>query len=289
MRISIVTSNLNNREGLAQTMDGVIAADHGDLEYIVVDGNSSDGSQGVMEKRRHRLTTAISEPDQGLYDALNKGFAHSTGDIMGWINSGDALFPDTLTILDEIFTAYPEVNWLTSRIISFLDEHGRLVEQAVHWGICREGFFAGDYLPGYTGGRTLSMIQQESTFWRRSLWERAGACLDTGYRLAADFELWSRFFRHAELWSASAPLGAFRRHSGQLSSLHRDAYLAEARRALEAAGSRPGSALGQTLSVGLRRSLPRGLRPIATRTGLFKAAPFCEFDSGSQTWRLSRY
>ncbi|MBM6593713.1 glycosyltransferase family 2 protein [Microvirga pudoricolor] len=289
MRISIVTPALNSRSFLGPTMDGVLAADHGDLEYIVMDGGSTDGSQDVIAARRNRLKAAVSAPDEGLYDALNKGFALSTGEIMGWINAGDALFPDSLRILDEIFTVHPEVEWVTSRVISFLDERGRLVEQAMHWGIDRDGYLRGEHLPGFSRGRSLSLIQQESTFWRRSLWERAGARLDTSYRLAADFELWARFFRHAELWSISAPLGAFRRHADQLSAIHWDKYLAEAKRALEATGARPRNGHAQSLSVGLRRSLPRSLRPLASRLRLFRAAPFCEFDTQGQTWRLTRF
>lgn len=289
MRISIITPNLNSRDFLAQTMDGVFAADHGDLEYIVMDGGSSDGSQDVMAARRDRLAAAVSEPDAGLYDALNKGFSRSTGEIMGWINAGDGLFPDSLRILDEIFTRFSQIEWVTSRVISFLDEGGRLVEQAVHWGVSRNGYLRGEHLPGFSPGRSLSMIQQESTFWRRSLWERAGAGLDTSYTLAADFELWARFFRHAELWSLSAPLGAFRRHTDQLSALHRDRYLAEAKQVLETAGAQPRNGTIQSLSVGLRRSLPRTLRPYATRLNLFEAAPFCEFDGEDQSWRLTRF
>jgi glycosyltransferase involved in cell wall biosynthesis len=289
MRISIVTANRNSRATLAQTMDGVLAADHGDLDYIVIDGASTDGSQAEIESRRHRLSYAVSEPDNGLYDALNKGFARSTGEIMGWINSGDALFPDTLSILDDIFTHHPEIEWVTSRVISFLDERGRLVEQSIHWGISREGFLAGEYLPGFSNGRTLSMIQQESTFWRRSLWERAGGALDTSYKLAGDFELWCRFFRHAEVWTISAPLGAFRRHENQLSSLHWDNYLEEAKRALHNGGATPRNAYLQTLSVGLRRALPRAMRPAAGRLGLLRSAPFCEFDNKRQAWSLLRY
>lgn len=289
MRISIVTPNLNRRDFLAQTMDSVLAADHGDLDYIVVDGGSSDGSQDCIEQRRNHLSNAISEPDQGLYDALNKGFALSTGEIMGWLNSGDSLFPDSLKLIDEIFTAHPAIEWVTSRIISFLDEDGRLVEQTIHWGVSREGFLRGEHLPGFSRGRSLSMVQQESTFWRRSLWDRAGGRLDTSYKLAADFELWARFFRHAELWSISAPIGAFRRHANQLSRIHWNDYLDEARRALTSHGAAPRNGLAQTLSVGLRRSLPRGLRPFAERLRLLKAAPFCEFDSETQAWLLSRH
>ncbi|WP_157961299.1 glycosyltransferase family 2 protein [Microvirga flavescens] len=289
MRISIVTPNLNRCDFLAQTMDSVLAADHGDLDYIVVDGGSTDGSQALVKARRNRLSATISEPDEGLYDALNKGFALSTGEIMGWINAGDTLMPDSLRVIDEIFSTHPQIEWITSRVISFLDERGRLVEQHVHSGVSRESFLSGEHLPGFSKGRSLSMIQQESTFWRRSLWERAGGGLDLSYSLAADFELWARFFQQAELWSVSAPIGTFRRHANQLSRTHWDVYLNEARRALEGLGARPRNALAQTLSVGLRRSLPRGLRPLAERLYLLKAAPFCEFDSEKQAWCLSRH
>ncbi|MGO4706744.1 glycosyltransferase family 2 protein [Microvirga sp. 2MCAF38] len=289
MRISVITPNLNCRDFLAQTMDSVLAADHGDLDYIVVDGGSSDGSQDAIAARRNRLSGAISEPDNGLYDALNKGFALSTGEIMGWINAGDTLMPDSLKVIDEIFSAHPQIEWITSRVISFLDERGRLVEQNIHWGISRKSFLMGEHLPGFSKGRSLSMVQQESTFWRRSLWDKAGGGLDLSYRLAADFELWARFFQHAELWSISAPIGAFRRHANQLSRVHWNKYLSEASQALDHYGSRPRGAYAQTFSVGLRRSLPRGLRPLARRLRLLSPAPFCEFDNEKQAWSLSRH
>src|SRR5258708_386709 len=102
MRISIVTPNLNQGAFLAQTIDSVFAADHGHLEYIVVDGGSTDNSREVIAARRARFSTLIMEPDKGLYDAISKGFSRSNGEIMGWLNSGDVLFPHSLSIMSEI-------------------------------------------------------------------------------------------------------------------------------------------------------------------------------------------
>jgi glycosyltransferase involved in cell wall biosynthesis len=287
--VSIVTPNLNRDNDLKFTMNSILAAKSGELEYIVIDGGSTDRSLEVIKEHQRDLSSFLSEPDEGVYDAVNKGFSRASGDVMGWLNSGDYLFPDSIKILCELFERFPHIEWITSRVLSFLDEKGRLVEQNVHSGVARESFLSGEHVIGYSRARALSLIQQESTFWRRSLWERAGARLDTQFRFAADFELWTRFFDHAELWSISAPIGAFRRHSDQRSRLFWTAYLSEAHQVLTNRGRRPKNWLTQTVSVGLRVKLPRPLRRLAHRAGVFAPAPLCEFDAKALDWRLLRY
>jgi GT2 family glycosyltransferase len=232
LRISIVTPNLNHGHFLDQAISSVLRADHGDLEYVVVDGGSTDESLAIIEKYRSRLARVIVEPDNGLYDAVNKGFAHTTGEAMGWINSSDCLFENSLSIVSEIFETFPGIQWLTSRIMSSIDSRGWLVRQGRHNGITHAAFVAGEHLRGYSKGQADTFIQQESTFWRRSLWEAAGGRLDTRLRMAGDFELWARFFQHADLWSISAPLGSFRFHDGPLSASGEASYVAEASRVL---------------------------------------------------------
>ena len=273
---------------LEQTMGWVAAADTGRLDYVVVDGGSSDGTYEFLESRRHQLAFLISEPDSGVYDAISKGFAATNGEIMGWINAGDYLFPDSLRIISEIFQKFPEVAWLTSRVHSFLDERGYLIEQGVHNGFARDSYLAGEHLEGFSKGRALSFVQQESTFWRRTLWEKAGGHFHPSLCYAADFELWYRFFQHAELWSLSAPIGAFRLHSDSLSRINRNDYLAEAYSVLRSQGIMPRQSIAQNLSVGLRRSLPRQLRSVATALRLFKPAPLCIYDRERFSWRLER-
>lgn len=289
LTISIVTPNLNGAAVLGGTIDSVLAADRGGLEYVVVDGGSTDGSLEVIGARAERLAHWVSEKDCGVYAALNKGFAETRGEVMAWLNAGDYLFPDCLSIVREIFGQFPEVEWLTSRVITLLDANGRVVSQGLHPGYSRRSYLRGENLPGFGPGVNLGFIQQESTFWRRTLWQRAGGRLDESLRLAADFELWTRFFRHARLYAVAAPLGAFRKHEGQLSAQYWDAYLHEAWGVLRREGGKPQGRLGAALRVFARQAVPNRLRGVAHRLGIFEPALVCDYDFKVGAWRLREY
>ncbi|AZU03100.1 glycosyl transferase family 2 [Glycocaulis alkaliphilus] len=217
MRFSIITPNWNGAKFLEECLLSVIDQDYSELEYIVVDGKSADGSLAIIDRYDGDLAQVICEPDNGHADALNKGFRASTGDIMGWINSDDILHPGTLSAVAAIFKSHPDIDWITGRPTS-MAESGEInwVGRARPWS--RPRFLAGDCM----------WIQQESTFWRRRLWEAAGSQLDTRYSVANDFELWTRFFRHAELFSFDRPLGCFRHRTGQRSVMFRSLYEKEA-------------------------------------------------------------
>ena len=159
----------------------------------------------------------VSEKDQGMYHAIQKGFDKSTGEIMGWLNSDDMLHPGALFIMADIFSQLEEVEWIQGRPTNF-DERSRTqaVSEIKSWS--KYHFYA----------RHFKWIQQESTFWRRSLWEKAGGTLNYSLKYAGDFELWLRFFRHAQLFSTIALIGGFRiRRSNQLSRDHMGSYLQE--------------------------------------------------------------
>ena len=211
--ISIVTPNYNGVAYLRDAVESVLGQRYPALEYAVVDGASTDGSRLVLEPFRDALFALIVEPDDGHADALNKGFAQTSGEIMGWINSDDMLHPGCLARVADIFQTYRDVEWITGRPsamgASGVIEH---VDEVRPWSRLR--FLAGDH----------AWIQQESTFWRRSLWERAGGRVDTDLSLANDFELWARFFRHAPLYSVDQLLGCFRVRPGQRSVMHRTRY-----------------------------------------------------------------
>jgi glycosyltransferase involved in cell wall biosynthesis len=288
LKISIVTPNRNSGHLIGETIDNVIGQGGVDLDYIVIDGASTDDSRAVIANKLPAGARLVSEPDEGLYDALNKGFGLAHGDIMGWLNAGDLLLPNALLVVADIFQAFPAVEWLTSRILTLLDERGRIVLQTLHYGFERQGFLRGDTLPGFGRGPVATYIQQESTFWRRSLWERAGGRFDPRLRVAGDFDLWARFFQRADLWSVSAPLGAFRKHEGQLSVIHADAYAREASDVLRSHGGRPRSAAGAAARMFLRRTTPRALRPVAHQLRLFRPAPIIDYDFETHTWNLTR-
>jgi glycosyltransferase involved in cell wall biosynthesis len=217
-KITIVTPNFNQAGYLEETIQSVLSQNYPNLEYIIVDGGSTDGSLDIIRKYEQQLAWWISEPDKGLYHALQKGFDRSTGEIMGWINSDDELHPGSLSVIAEVFSSLSHVNWITG-CPSALDEKGRTVVVANLRKWSKYDYYLFDY----------QWIQQESTFWRKSLWEKAGARLNLDVKYAADLELWLRLFRYEKLFSLRTTLGGFRfRSSGQLSSVNKEQYLKEA-------------------------------------------------------------
>ena len=274
-RVSIVTPSFNRIRFLKAAMDSVLDQKYPELEYVVVDGGSTDGSAELIASYADRLAWWTSERDDGQYDAINKGFAHTTGEIMAWLNSDDLYLPWALAVVSEIFTALPEVDWLTSAFPVRWNEHGQAIDCRYRNGFSRPGFLRGEYLPS---GRSYASgyLQQETTFWRRSLWERSGARLDTSYRVAGDYDLWMRFSKQAQLYAAHVPLGGFRLHGDQRSLTEAAAYAEEGERSLHAHGGRRYSAL-ESLGVRLAIRLPRRLRLRALAAGLIARRPMCVY------------
>ncbi len=278
-RLTIVTPSFNQGEFLEETIKSVLDQEYENLEYIVVDGGSTDRSVSIIKKYSHRLAHWVSEPDEGQYHAINKGFARATGEIMAWLNSDDKYLPWTLSVVADIFSAFPEVEWLTSVHPLQWNSHGQAVAVDFTGALSRHSFLQGNNFPveGSIGRR---WIQQESTFWRRSLWERAGGRLDQSLAMAADFELWARFYDHADLFGAQALLGGFRSHGVQRSVLHRDRYMAEAEQVLRAKGRWPTGWLesvvrGITWKIFRQHSLvrlPKLLQMLLFRTGILYPA-----------------
>lgn len=239
LRISLVTPNWNAAQFLERTVVSVLNQNYPNLEYVVVDGASTDGSLEIIERHRPRLAAVVSEPDEGHTEAINKGFELTEGEIMGWINSDDMLLPGCLAAVNQVFRQFPHVDWITGRATAMTeDDIVYTVREARPWSWLR--FLGGDY----------RHIQQESTFWRRRLWDKAGAQLSTDHKLASDFELWTRFFLHAPLYSVDALFGSFRFRGGQQSRASAEEYEAEAESALRALWERvPANALAEHADV----------------------------------------
>ncbi len=221
--ISIVTPAKNSANRLKATVDSVLgqralASGRCNLDYRIVDGASTDETVACFGDLP--AVSFLSEPDRGLYDGLTKGLRLTQGDIVGYVNAGDILFPWAFDVLLDVF-AFPDVKWLTGYSTLINDR----LEVTAAWSPTRyrrefvqNGYYA---QPGYRKG-----IQQESTFWASSLHAHVDWQRFSEFRLAGDYFLWSEFSKTAELDSVMSQLGAFRIHAGQLSE-SRAEYLEE--------------------------------------------------------------
>lgn len=235
-RLCLVTPCLNAESYLEQTLRSVIEQPGFDrVDYIVMDGGSTDGTLKILDRHKPRFHFYRSSPDEGLYHAVEEGFRHSDAEIMGWLNADDMICPWTLRLVLRIFDQLPEVSFITSRFPLVMDKEGVAYRADQLPGVTRADFLAGLTLPE-KGRSALNFISQESTFWRRSLWEQAGGGFDHSLKLACDFELWSRFLDRAELHVVDVPMAMFRAHGANLSIAYAGDYMAEAKSVLSRFG-----------------------------------------------------
>jgi glycosyltransferase involved in cell wall biosynthesis len=264
-KISIVTPAYNCKNLISATMDSVLSQQYPNLEYIVIDGGSTDGTTQVIEQYADQLSYWHSQKDHGQYDAINQGFAKSSGEILCWLNADDMLLPKSLFVVAEVFESLPSVQWLSSLQPASWDANGRLAEVRNLPGFSKQAFLDGLYLP--TTAKKGYWMQQESTFWRRSLWEKAGSTIPD-YNLAGEFALWCKFYEHAELCGISYPLGGFRMIEGQRSEDYQS-YMKEANTALQDARSKMGwkPSSSNTLAYSALTDLPFARPYLTSRYG----------------------
>lgn len=241
-KISLVTVSLNSKQYIEACILSVLEQNYPSLEYIVVDGGSTDGTLDIIQKYSDRISVIISEPDSGPADAINKGFSHATGEIMGWLNSDDLLHRKSLFAVAQIFESLEQVEWIMG-FPTWFNADGSCVNEIYYQP---DKFF---YSPKFISDNLylkfarwskwrfamgdFSAIQQESVFWRTSLWEKAGTKL-TQNTIAHDLELWTRFFKHTNLYTANVVLAGFRVHGNQVSVTNRDRYAKESQQFIDA-------------------------------------------------------
>lgn len=254
-RISIVTAVFNGEQYLEATLRSVLGQNYPNLEYTVVDDGSTDATPEIIRKYESQLACVIRQTNQGLYPALNAGFARSTGEVMGWLNSSDLLQVNGLFVVAGVFSSFPSVEWITGRPTKY-NPSGQTVNiwPVPHWSRLR--FLAG----------ANKFIQQESTYWRRDLWQRAGGYVHEGFCAEGDFELWVRFFRHAQLYSVDALIGGYRAHDNALSSGNQTRY----DRNCDFIADRELAALRGARPAKLFRSVSRFVKPIPKVRGAWQ-------------------
>jgi glycosyltransferase involved in cell wall biosynthesis len=183
--ISLVTCSFQQGRFIGSTLNSVLHQQYPGLEYTVVDGGSTDTSVDTIRAHAAQLAHWVSEPDRGQTDALAKGFARSTGEVMGWLCSDDLLLPGALHAVGEWFAKHPQADWVYGDAI-WIDGTGQPIRTKREMGWNRHVFlFDHNYLA------------QPSVFWRRRLYDAAGG-LDRSFNLAMDSDLWLRFSRIAK-------------------------------------------------------------------------------------------
>lgn len=203
-RITIITPSFNQGAFIGETIDSVLGQGYPDLEYLVIDGGSTDTTLDVLRGYGERVRW-VSEPDRGQSHAINKGLARATGEVVAFLNSDDRYRPGALLAVGEHFARHPKAGWLTGRC-AIIDPAGRPARGAIT--AYKNLWLA---LGSARALEVLNFISQPATFWRRSLGQRVGP-LDEGLHYTMDYDYWLRLGQHGPPAILDRYLADFRVH-----------------------------------------------------------------------------
>jgi len=203
-RITVITPSFNQGAYIEETINSVLGQDYPELEYIVMDGGSTDETLDILRRYEDHLTW-YSEPDRGQSHALNKGFRRATGDVIAFLNSDDRYEPDALPTVGRYFADYPQAAWLAGRCRN-IDHHGQEIRKAI---TAYKNFWL--RFGNYHVLQILNYIAQPATFWRRVVYEEVGD-FDESLQYAMDYDYWLRVGQSFRLHTTDRYLAQFRIH-----------------------------------------------------------------------------
>ena len=268
--VSIITPSYNQARFLEDTIQSVLRQEYPKLEYIIIDGGSSDGSQEIIRTYDDRLAWWVSEPDRGQADAINKGFRRAKGEIVAWLNSDDLYLPGAVSSAVEILGRQPQAGMVYGDAVS-ANAEGKLLNE-----LRFEDWEVADLLQ-------FKIICQPAVFMRRSALEQVGY-LDPSYHFFLDHQLWIRLAREfplvyqPEFWAVSRYHPAAKNVTMAVNSG------AEVYRILDWAEGEPG--LGSLLRENYRRVWAGAYAIIARYLldGGRPGAAFLHYSRAARTW-----
>lgn len=208
-KITIVTPVFNCAKYLEQTIRSVLSQTYANIEYIIVDGGSTDGSVDIIKKFSKQINYYISERDNGMYEAIYKGFELSSGKYLAWLNADDLYFDDSIEKSINIMQKN-NYDWIVgiTTILNYKNLfESRMLYHYPDW-VIKNGLMT----PCFWG-----YIPQESTIFTKDLYIKSGK-INKKLKYAGDYDLWKKFSNYASLKSVNTNIGIFRKREGQISS-----------------------------------------------------------------------
>ncbi|HMS00388.1 MAG TPA: glycosyltransferase family 2 protein [Anaerolineales bacterium] len=248
--ISIITPSFNQARYLEQTIQSVLGQDHPRIDYIVVDGASTDGSVEIIKKysmesdsllsesQKHKIDWWLSEKDSGQAEAINKGLARATGEIVAWLNSDDYYLPGAVSAAVKVFEENPDVVLVYGNILA-VDEHGNPFNTLTYKQLSLQDLLC------------FQIIGQPAVFFRREVLEKTGM-LDPTFHFLLDHHLWIRIAQHGKILHVDQTWAAARYHAEAKNRAKAAEFGREAFRVLDWAESQPG--LGEAVRPVERRA-----------------------------------
>jgi len=225
IKISIITPSFNQGKFIEETIQSVLGQKYPNLEYIVVDGGSTDNTRKILKKYTGKMIW-ISEKDKGQSDAINKGMRMATGDVMAFLNSDDLYAKRTLYKVARFFTDHPKAQWVSGDYF-IINQKKKKIRSFVRWYKRFLRLFS-----SYPLLRLTNYVIQPSTFWRRNVYENVGE-FDVGLPYEMDYDYWLRIGEKYRLFHLEDALSFFRLHDASKSGFQYEKQFKEEIRVLE--------------------------------------------------------
>jgi glycosyltransferase involved in cell wall biosynthesis len=207
--VSIITPSYNQEKFIEKTIQSVLSQDYSNIEYIVIDGGSTDGSMEIIKKYEKYLSYWVSETDRGQSDAINKGFKMAKGEILAWLNSDDTYLPGAIKKVVEFFKLHHDVN-IVYGMSHYIDETGNIIDNYPTESFDHKRF------------ASFNFISQPSTFFKKNAYYEVGG-LDIGMQFAFDYDLWIRLTERFRIEYLTEFLSTYRLHEKSKSIFERSA------------------------------------------------------------------